>query len=78
MQLCDNFVFMCIEFFLILALHSEQNDNYEYLFRFSTNYGGVEDESQKLPLPEEEEIFKTGSNFVNFVHLYIVIGKLSK
>ena len=44
-------------------------------FRFRTNYGGVEDESEKLPLPEEEEIFKNGSNFVNFVHLYIVIGK---
>ena len=43
-------------------------------FRFRTNYGGVENDSEKLPLPEEEEIFKNGGNFVNFVHLYIVIG----
>ena len=34
----------------------------------------MNDESEKIPLPAEEEIFKTGSNFVNFVHLYIVIG----
>ena len=27
-----------------------------------------------VPLPEESEIFKMGSNYVNFVHLYIVIG----
>jgi hypothetical protein len=49
--------------------------NYIYnCFRFKTNYGPIEDESERIPLPEEDEIFKNGSNFVNFVHLYIVIG----
>ena len=47
-----------------------------FVDRYKSNYGANAEDTEKFPIPEEDEIFKTGSSFVNFIHLYIVIGML--
>ena len=45
-----------------------------FVDRYKSNYGANAEDTEKVPIPDEDEIFKTGCSFVNFVHLYIVIG----